>query len=340
VRRVTIADLKQLAASALQANGANERMAATAAKYLVAADQQGLETHGVARVPTYCGHLRTGRARGDAVPRVVRHNVAACLVDGGNGLGFGPCELAVAEAMRRAPKYGIALAGVTNSHHCGALAPLLAPAAEKGLVALAFSNAAAAIAPAGGKRALFGTNPVAAVFPRAGKTPIVIDLSLTQVTRGQIMLLEREGKPIPEGWGMDKNGEPTTDAREILLGGSLHAIGGIKGTMLALTVELMCCALTGASLSHEVQSMHTEDGPPLRLGQTFIAIDPAALATREVYEAQVETLVSAMLEEQGVRLPGERRRSRADEAERNGIALSEDLYAELSRLATAGAVTS
>ena len=124
------------------------------------------------------------------------------------------------------------------------------------MVGIAFSNAPSAIMAWGGKRPIFGTNPVAAMFPRArGNKPLVIDMSLTQVTRGQILLLANAGKPIPEGWGMDKDGNPTTDAQKILVGGSLHAVGGLKGTMLAFAVEILCCALMGAALSHEVGSM-------------------------------------------------------------------------------------
>ncbi|MGZ8263518.1 MAG: Ldh family oxidoreductase [Burkholderiales bacterium] len=330
---ISIESLTSLAASALKRSGAIATQAEAAAKYLVAADAQGLPTHGVARVPTYCGHLRSGRARGDVQPRVIRDSGGTCLVDAQSGLGFEPCEYAVRLACERAMEHGIAFAGVTNSHHCGALGLLLEPAAERKLVAFAFSNAPAAIPAWGGTKALYGTNPVAAIFPRAHGSPIVVDLSLTQVTRGQILLLQREGKPIPAGWGMDKHGNPTTDAHEILFGGSLHAVGGLKGTMLALAVELVCCALTGAKLSRDVQSMHTDEGPPLALGQAFIGIDPGLLAGGDVYNQRVEALIDAMLEEPGVRLPGERRRECEERARREGIEIGEALLAELRALA-------
>jgi (2R)-3-sulfolactate dehydrogenase (NADP+) len=223
-------------------------------------------------------------------------------------------------------------AGVTNSHHCGALGILLEPVAAAGMVGLAFSNASSAIMPWGGTRAIFGTNPVAAVFGRKNAPPIVVDLSLTQVTRGQIMLNVKEGKPIPDGWGMDKDGKPTNDAQKILVGGSLYAVGGLKGTMLALAVELICCALTGAALSHEVASMHTNEGPPLRLGQAFIAIDPGALAGSEVYFERVETLVAAMLADEGVRLPGDRRHALAASAG-GKVNVADELWEQLQKLA-------
>ena len=337
--RISVADLAALANTALRMSGASETMARAAAKYLVAADAQGLATHGVARVSTYCAHLKSGRAKGDAVPRIIRDSGAACLIDAAIGLGFEPCELAVEQAAQRAQAHGIGFAGVTNSHHCGALGLLIEPVARAGMVALAFSTAPAAIAPWGGKRPLYGTNPVAAVFPRPAAPPLVVDLSLTQVTRGQIMLLQNEGKPIPEGWGMDKHGNPTTDAAAILNGGSLHAMGGAKGTMLALAVELICCALTGAVLSHQLESLHLETGAPLRLGQAFIVIAPTSLAGSDVYNERVEALVHAMLEEEGVRLPGERRRKLAERAVNDGIPVSEALLSQLRELAQTARLT-
>jgi (2R)-3-sulfolactate dehydrogenase (NADP+) len=306
-------------------------MSASAARCLAAADAQGLGTHGVSRIPTYAAHLRSGRALGAAVPRIVRKpRPAACLVDAGNGLAFGACELAVNEARKRAKRHGAALAGVTNSHHCGALGVLLEPIAAAGMVGFAFSNAPAAIMAWGGKRPLLGTNPVAAVFPRRNGAPITIDMSLTKVTRGQIMLLANAGKAVPAGWGMDSTGKPTTDPQKILVGGSLHAVGGLKGVMLAMAVEILCCVLTGAALSHEVESLHLGEGSPMRLGQLFVAIDPGALAGNEDYLQRVETLVEAMLEEEGVRLPGARRENMRKLAEQDGIEIDDRLYRELS----------
>ena len=150
------------------------------------------------------------------------------------------------------------------------------------------------------------------------------------------MLRAGRGEPIPAGWGMDRNGAPTTDARSILVGGSLYAVGGLKGTMLALAVELLCSALTGAALSHEVESIQLAHAPPMRLGQAFLVIDPAALAGRERYLERVETLIGAMLEDEGVRLPGARRAAAARTAEREGIGIADSLSAQLRALAQGG----
>ncbi|MCI3953513.1 MAG: sulfolactate dehydrogenase [Burkholderiales bacterium] len=336
--KVMPAQLEEVAAAALRAAGASAAMAAATARCLVEADMRGLVTHGLARVPTYCAHLKSGRAVGSAEPVIARDKKAACLIDAGNGLAFLACVRAVDEAKRRAKQHGAAVAGVTNSHHCGALGILLEPLAAGGMVGIAFSNAPAAITAWGGKRPVLGTNPVAAIFPRAAAEPVVIDMSLTQVTRGQIMLLANAGKPIPEGWGMDAEGRPTTDPQKILVGGSLHAVGGLKGTMLALAVELLCCALTGAALSSEMESLHLSAGAPMRFGQMFVAIDPDALAGGAVYAERIETLITAMLTDDAVRLPGMRRADARTLAMRAGIELDEALYRELETLAARSTV--
>jgi (2R)-3-sulfolactate dehydrogenase (NADP+) len=329
---LSIATLTALATDALRASGASASSAQTTAKYLVAADAQGLGTHGVARVPTYCDHLKSGRALGDAQPRIVNEKAAACLIDAGYGLGFEPSEFALEQAIARASKYGVGFAGVTKSHHCGALGILLEPVAARGMVGIAFSNAPSAIMAWGGTRPIFGTNPVAAIFPRRNGAPLVIDMSLTQVTRGQIMLYANAGKPIPEGWGMDKDGNPTTDAHKIMIGGSLHAVGGLKGTMLAFAVEILCCALMGAALSHEVEPMLVDNGKPMNLGQAFIVIDSGALAGYDVYFERVETLIAAMLVDEEVRLPGARRVENTARAQKDGIKIPVALYKQLREL--------
>ena len=230
-----------------------------------------------------------------------------------------PARSRCARRSRRAYEFGVAFVAVTNSNHFGVAAYHLEAIAQAGLVGLAFGNSPAAMPAWGGKRALFGTNPVAAAFPRRGPAPpLMIDLSLSAVARGKIMVAARDGKPIPEGWALDKDGNPTTDARAALEGSMLPA-GGVKGAMLALTVELLVCALSGAAYGFESDSFFVEEGRPTRIGQAFLAVNPGALAGNEVFLERVETLVAAMTEEPGVRLPGERRRANRERAAREGV---------------------
>lgn len=331
--RLALDAITKLAARALVKAGASRPMARATAAALVAADAEGLAGHGLSRLPLYADHLRTGRADGQAKPEVVRRKGGTSLVDARGGLAFLATQLAVREAVRRAQRYGISFAGVTNSHHLGAAAYHLAPVAAAGLVGLAFTNSPAAINAWGGKKALFGTNPIAAVFPRAGEPPLIIDLSLTEVVRGKIMLYAKENKPIPLGWAVDKDGVPTTDAKAALTG-SLFAIGGVKGVMLALLVEVLCAALTGAGLSFENDS-YFEPGNHPRIGHSFIVIDPAALAGGPQFAERLETLIGRMLQDEGVRLPGARRQKAMLEAADTGIEVPDGLLKEIRALAAA-----
>lgn len=329
---IALAELEDLMNAALTRSGATPAMAAATARALAAAEAEGIASHGTSRIPQYCGHLRNGRAKGSAVPVIARDSKAACLVDAKGGLAFEACALASREAVRRAREYGVAFASVTNSNHFGVAAYHLEPLAQAGLVGIAMGNSPAAMPAWGGHRALFGTNPVAAVFPRRGKPALVIDVSLSAVARGKIMVAARDGKPIPEGWAVDEQGRPTTDAKAALKGSMLPA-GGVKGAMLALTVELLVCALSGAAYGFESDSFFTEEGRPTRIGQAILAIDPAALAGRDVYLERVETLVSAMTEDDEVRLPGERRMKNRDKAARDGVAVPDELLAKVRHLA-------
>lgn len=325
-------DLERLMRAALSRSGATPAMAEATARALAAAEMDGIASHGASRIPQYCGHLSNGRANGSAVPVVAREAKAACLVDAGQGLAFEACGLAVREAVRRAREFGVSFVSVANSNHFGVAAFHLEPVAAAGLVGLAFGNSPAAMPAWGGKRALFGTNPIAAIFPRREAPPLVIDLSLSAVARGKIMVAARDGKPIPEGWAIDKHGKSTTDARAALEGSMLPA-GGVKGAMLALVVELLACALSGAAYGFESDSFFTQEGKPTRIGQGFLAIDPGALAGMDVFFERIETLVAAMTEEPGLRLPGERRGENRERAAREGVHVPADLLAKIRSLA-------
>src|SRR5688572_20889341 len=306
-------------------------MAASTARALVAADACGLVSHGVSRVPQYATHLRNGRADGKAVPRIVTGRASVALVDAGFGLAFPACSLAVETAIRLARASGVAFVGVTNSHHFGAAALHLEPVAQARMVGLAFGNSPSAMSAAGGRTPLFGTNPIAAIFPRRDARPLTIDLSLSEVARGKLMVAAKEGRPIPLGWALDRDGKPTTDAAAGLEGSMLPA-GGAKGAMLALVVELLVTSLTGAAHGFEATSFFVDEGNRPRLGQAFVVIDPAALAGRDRYEERIESLVAAMLGDEHVRLPGARRDALADQARASGIDVPAMLADQLEKL--------
>ena len=330
---IALAELRDFASRALQRAGASETMAMMTAAALVDAEAQGLSSHGIARVAQYATHLRNGRADGRAIPVIARERGGAVLIDARCGLAFPACALAVGEAVSRAREFGVSFAAVTNSHHFGVAAWHLAPIAQARMVGLAFGNSPAAMPAAGGRRALFGTNPIAAVFPREASPPLTIDLSLSEAARGKVMVAAKEGRPIPLGWALDAHGQPTTDAKAALQG-SMLAMGGTKGAMLALVVELLVTALTGAAMGFEASSFFVDEGNRPRIGQAFVAIDPDALAGNARYFERVETLVTAMLDDEGVRLPGARRAALAECAAQDGVDIAPALLQQLQVLAT------
>ena len=328
----SVAALTDLAMRALSRAGANATMAAATAEALVDAELQGLASHGISRIPQYVMHLRNGRADGGAVPVIVKSKGGAVLIDAQNGLAFPACALAVQETIRRAQELGVSFAGVTRSHHFGVAAHHLQPVGDAGLVGLAFGNSPAAMPTAGGRHPVFGTNPIAATFPRKHGPPLMIDMSLSEVARGKVMMAAKEGKAIPLGWALDRDGNPTTDARAALTG-SMLALGGTKGAMLALIVELLACALTGAAFGFEADTFFVDEGNQPNLGQAFLTIDPGALAGRDVYLARIETLAGEMMKDPGVRLPGTRRRELAARHQVTGITIPDALATEAERLA-------
>lgn len=332
--RQTLDALHALTVAALTRAGAHDEMARDTADALIAAEAQGLASHGVSRVPQYAAHLRLGRVNGEARAEVIRSKPAALLVDAQDGLAFPACRLAVRRAIEAARSAGSTFAAVTNSHHFGAAAWHLEPIAAAGMVGLAFGNSPAAMPAWGGRRALFGTNPIAAIFPRRGAPPLVIDLSLSEVARGKLMVAAREGRAIPEGWALDKDGKPTTDPKAGLEGMMLPA-GGVKGAMLALVVELLCCALTGASFGFEADTFFKDEGNRPRIGQAFMVIDPGALAGHGVFDERMETLIGMMLRDPEVRLPGARRLALSVKAEQEGVEVPDALVAQLRTLAGA-----
>jgi len=332
VPQVSLEQLHDLAQRALARAGAHPDMAAATARALVYADAHGLSSHGVARIPQYAAHLKNGRADGSARPKIAAAKGGVVLIDAASGLAFGACALAVHEAIRRARDLGVAYAGVTNSHHFGVAGYHLEPVGAAGLVGMAFGNSPAAMPVAGGSRPIFGTNPIAAIFPRPHAAPLLIDLSLSEVARGKLMIAAKEGKSIPLGWALDKEGKPTTDP-DAGLEGSMLPLGGAKGAMLALIVELLVTALTGAAIGFEATSFFVDKGNRPRLGQAFLVLDPAALSGRAVYDERIETLIAAMTEDPKVRLPGDRRYALAGKAAKEGVGIPAALHRQLIELA-------
>lgn len=329
-RILTVEQAVALAASAFIRCNTRPETAHTVARALVAAEADGLKGHGLSRVPSYAAQARNGKIRGDAEPRLEMVTPALGRIDA--GFGFAYPALALAEAMlaEHAPMMGLAAAAIRRSHHCGVAGAPVERLAEKGLVAMLFANTPAAMAPWGGNRATFGTNPLAFACPLPGEPPIVIDLSLSKVARGNILAAKQKGQPIPEGWALDAEGRPTTDA-EAALKGTMLPLGDAKGTALALMIELLAAGLTGARFAADASSFLDDKGDPPATGQLLLAFDPA-LFGGEGTLAHFARLAEQIRSQPGARLPGSRRLTLRTKAQKSGLAVAEALVSEIEAL--------
>jgi (2R)-3-sulfolactate dehydrogenase (NADP+) len=301
--------------------------ARSVARALIAAEMDGLKGHGLSRVPMYAAQAKARKIDGTAMPFVTRPRPGLIVVDAANGFAFPAIELAESALPEAARSQAIAAAAIRRSSHCGAAGHPVERLAENGLVALMFVNTPGAMAPWGGSKAVFGTNPVAFACPLPGRAPLVIDLSLSKVARGNIMTAKQRGEQIPEGWALDADGKPTTDPNAALRGGTMVPMGDAKGTVLALMVELLAAGLTGSNFAAEASSYLDADGPPSGTGQLIVAFDPAAFGGDA--PARFGLLAASIEAQSGARLPGMRRLAAREKAKAEGLPISESLLVEI-----------
>ena len=326
---LTLAGAEELVIRTLTRCRTSEANARSVARALVAAEADGLKGHGLSRLPSYAAQAKVGKVDGTAEPVVTLPRPGIVAVDAAHGFAYpalGAAEQALPEVARR---QGIAAAPIRRSHHCGVAGHPVERLAEHGLVALLFANTPAAIAPWGGRKALFGTNPFAFACPLPEAPPIVVDLSLSKVARGNILAAKQRGDPIPVGWALDETGEPTTDP-EAALAGTMLPLGDAKGTALALMVELLAAGLTVANYAADASSFLDDKGGPPGTGQHLLALDPQAFGADAL--ARFAALALAIEEQPGARLPGRRRLELRRKAEAEGLAVADALLKEIEAL--------
>jgi (2R)-3-sulfolactate dehydrogenase (NADP+) len=303
--------------------------AGSVARALVAAEADGLKGHGLSRLPSYAAQAKVGKVDGFAKPALARVRPGLLAIDAANGFAFPALKLAIAALPDVTRDQGVAAAAIRRSHHCGAAGLAVERLAEAGLPALMLANTPAAIAPWGGSKAALGTNPMAFACPLSGRAPLVIDLSLSKVARGNIVTAKQRGEKIPLGWALDEYGQPTTDP-DAALRGTMVPAGEAKGTALALMVELLAAGLTGSHFAAEASSYLDAKGPPPATGQLIITFDPSAFGGDAI--ARFASLAASITQQDGARLPGARRLAARAKAASEGLAISDALLAEIRAL--------
>jgi len=331
---LTLDQVEDISRRMLVSSGASALQAGPTARSIRDAEADGIRTVGLSYLPTYCDHVACGKVIGDAVPSVAQPRPAIVAVDANNGFCH-PAFAAGQDALMSAARdCGVAMMSISRSYSAGVLGWFVEQLAANGLVAMMFANSSSLMAAHGGSTPFFGTNPIAWATPRANGAPVVADLSSSTVAWVKVNAAALAGESIPLGWALDAAGNPTTNA-QAALAGSMAPAAGHKGSALALLVDVMCGGVAGSNFSFEASGFGGMAGGPPNVGQVILAIDPLPTAGAE-FVKRIETELTAMTSQPGVRLPGDRRlASRAEAAER-GVDVPVDLMTVLEDYAANG----
>ena len=323
--------IRSLAAETLMAHGCDVENAGAVADIITKAEGDGCHSHGLMRLAGYVATLKSGKVNGKARPTIKKLAPAVVQIDGHNGFAPLALQRGKKHLIEAAKTCGIAAMPLIRVHHFAALWTEVEPVAEAGLVAFACTSYKPAVIPAGGSKALYGTNPVAFGWPRSGKAPMVFDQASSVMARGEVMLAAREGHALPQGVGVDTSGNPTTDPNEVL-NGALLAFGGHKGSSIAMMAELLAGGLIGESFSFEAAARDNGDGGPPQGGEFMFAIDPNLMGDGDGWAAHSEKLFDEILKQDGARLPGARRHHNRAQTAKKGVAVSDIVLEKIAAL--------
>lgn len=314
---------ESLASQALRDNGANVEIASCVAHALALADADAQTSHGLERIPSYVGQLRSGKVSGNVSATGRQVTPSGFEVQANGGFAYPAIDLAIENLTDICPKQGIAAAGIVGSHHCGVMGHPVEKLARAGFIGLMFANTPKAMAVFGGRSPLLGTNPIAFACPRAAdKDPLIIDTSLSAVARGKIVSAAKRGDKVPDDWGVNASGEPTCDPNEILKG-CVNPLGGAKGGALALMVEMLAGAFVRSNFGFQASSFFDGEGGSPNVGQLILCLN-AGLFNHD-FGDHVELLLQEIQQNPISRIPGARRIENRQKAMRDGLGYSTSL---------------
>lgn len=301
--------VKNETAAKLIGSGVPAAQAETVADVMTTADLYGVTTHGAAILDAHIKRVERGGYNLQPAFPVLRRTAAFAVVDGDNSFGFVSASHCMAMAVEGAKESGIYQVFSRNNNTFGPAFYYPLQAAKQGFIGLIFSNSPAQMPPSGGKEKILGTNPFAAVIPVPGQEPIIIDMASSVVAKSKFNEFKNAGKPLPEGWALDKNGVPTTDPEEAIAGLVLP-MGGHKGYCIAMLIDVLSGVLSGAAYLNKIGRFYSPDGNGMDVGFCCIAIDPYAVLGED-YDARIQDFVSTIRNSQPVEgntisLPGDR----------------------------------
>jgi LDH2 family malate/lactate/ureidoglycolate dehydrogenase len=326
--------LRDLTARLAACAGVPPKDAEIFAHALVDADVQGTSTHGLSRLNIYLKRIELGLIDPAAELTIDRSHGSVLALNAGNGLGQVQAMKALELLFPLARKNGVAAATIRNSQHFGALSYYCNRAAAEGMILLAMTTSEPAMSPTGGYTAFFGTNPIAVSFPTGFGFPIKVDLSTSIVARGNIIAANKRGNPIPEGWALDKDGQPTTDSGAALLG-TVQTMAGHKGYALALMVEVLSGVLSGAAIGSDIGSMSKDLNRKQDVGHFFCLLNIAAFMDSIDFITRIDSTIHRLKDNERrdgvdeILIPGERSSRAAAWNEAQGVSLGDETAVEL-----------
>jgi (2R)-3-sulfolactate dehydrogenase (NADP+) len=322
---LTLDEIEMLTFGALTRAGASEHQARPVARSIRRAEADDIRPVGLGFLSLYLAHLRSGKVDGKASPAMSTPCPATVSVDAAHGFAHPAFDLGLDALDKAARACGVASMAITRSYSIGVLGHPAEDIALRGLLAIVVSNAPPNMTAWGGRRKIFGTNPIAFAIPRENAPPLVVDQATTMVTRVALVAAAAEGRAIPDSWAFDANGLPTTDPAAALKG-SMAPAGGAKGANIALLVEVLAAALAGADLSMDVHPYGIADGPPPGVGQLVLVFDPNGFAPG--FSDRIEKLLGAIAAD-GARIPGNRRLAARFRSARDGVEVDDALLAQI-----------
>jgi LDH2 family malate/lactate/ureidoglycolate dehydrogenase len=329
--------LKDFCINILIKVGVKDEDAEIIADSLICAEIRGVKSHGVVRLPAYVKRLEKGVLSLNENIEFERKTGAMALLDAKNGFGQTAGYKAINAAVDMAGTHGVAMVGVRNSNHFGIASYYSMIALKADMIGIVLTNSSPAIAPYGTITPLLGTNPVSIAVPAKHEKPIVLDMAMSTVARGKIRYSALKGEDIPEGWGLNSTGQPTTNPNEVLKGGSLVPVGGVKGSGLALMIDILCGILTNSCLTGQVKNINDMSGPS-KTGHMFCAVNISSFMNADIFKSNIDQIVNTIkalnaMGDNSIYLPGEIEYDLEEKRKSEGILIEDKVIKSLNELA-------
>ena len=289
--KIAISEITERSQKLFERAGLSSSDAKIITKVLLQTEMRGVFTHGFLRLPRYISCMESGGIKKDGTFTVLFDSPSWASVTGNDNLGILISYKAMELAMKKAKETGIGIVNVRGSHHFGAAGYYTSMCADANMAGVAMSNGDILVAATGAAEKTIGNNPFSYAFPAGKYGKIVYDVAMSNTSDQKVIRLEKEGKPVPLGWIIDKNGNPTTDASEYMKGGTLLPFGGYKGYGLAMMVEVFAGTLSGAAMTGDVHAWNQNPEVGGNVGHMFMAIDLAKLGDPKSYNDRVEKML-------------------------------------------------